>query len=237
MKLASGKRIGQSQQELAIAVFFSFFLHAAIIALALVIRMAITVRVFAPPSYNVKLVGLPQDLAPSMSETPAQPPAAATKPPAKKAEPRPAKPAAHKGAMPEFTQKQAKPAPRDQEETEPAPAQQAASAAKAQGNAGGVAVASSSGEFKFPQYLMVIRQNIERNWNPPPGAVGMKAKVQFTVLRSGRVGDAKLEASSGNFYFDQAAVRAILLSSPFPPMPDGFYKESENFSVDLMEKE
>ena len=84
MKLASGKRIGQSQQELAIAVFFSFFLHAAIIALALVIRMAITVRVFAPPSYNVKLVGLPQDLAPSMSETPAQPPAAATKPPAKK---------------------------------------------------------------------------------------------------------------------------------------------------------
>jgi outer membrane biosynthesis protein TonB len=50
------------------------------------------------------------------------------------------------------------------------------------------------------------------------------------------VGDVQLEASSGNFYFDQAAVRAIL-SSHFPAMPEGFYKEYEVFTVDLMEKE
>jgi TonB family protein len=53
----------------------------------------------------------------------------------------------------------------------------------------------------------------------------------------GRVGEAKLVESSGNFYFDQAAMRAILASSPFPPLPEGFFKEYETFSVDLMEKE
>jgi len=62
-------------------------------------------------------------------------------------------------------------------------------------------------------------------------------KVVFRVLRSGRVGEAKLQEASGNFYFDQAAMRAILASSPFPPLPEGFFKEYETFSVDLMEKE
>ena len=66
---------------------------------------------------------------------------------------------------------------------------------------------------------------------------GAKAKVEFTVLRSGRVGNAKLQVSSGNFYFDQAAVRAILMSSPLPPMPEGFYQDYAVFTVDLQEKD
>jgi outer membrane biosynthesis protein TonB len=49
------------------------------------------------------------------------------------------------------------------------------------------------------------------------------------------VGEVKLQDSSGNFYFDQAAVRAILLSSPFPPMPEDFYKDFAVFSVDMQE--
>jgi len=51
------------------------------------------------------------------------------------------------------------------------------------------------------------------------------------------VGESKLEESSGNFYFDQAAMRAILSSSPFPPLPDDFSQEFALFSVDLMENE
>jgi TonB family protein len=51
------------------------------------------------------------------------------------------------------------------------------------------------------------------------------------------VGDTRLTESSGNFYFDQAAMRAILSSSPFPPLPEGFFKDSEVFSVDLVERE
>jgi outer membrane biosynthesis protein TonB len=43
--------------------------------------------------------------------------------------------------------------------------------------------------------------------------------------------------SSGTFGFQQAAVRAIRSSNPFPPLPEEFAKQSLEFSVDLMEKE
>ena len=76
------------------------------------------------------------------------------------------------------------------------------------------------------------------NWNPPQGVKGVKAKVTFRVIRSGRVfGDATIVQSSGNTYFDLAARRAILSSSPFPPMPDDFYKEYAEFTVDLLPEE
>jgi outer membrane biosynthesis protein TonB len=58
------------------------------------------------------------------------------------------------------------------------------------------------------------------------------------VIRSGRVfGDATIVLSSGNTYFDLAARRAILSSSPFPPVPDDFYKEYAEFTVDLAPEE
>jgi TonB family protein len=102
-----------------------------------------------------------------------------------------------------------------------------------------VVVASASGtrDPKFDSYLPRVFVKLEQNWNPPPGVKGAKAKVLFTILRSGRVGDFKLLESSGNFYFDQAAMRTILASSPFPPLPEGFFKDSESFIADLMEKE
>ena len=96
---------------------------------------------------------------------------------------------------------------------------------------------SAAPEFKFPPYLALIREKIERNWNPPPGARGIRATVTFKILRSGRVIDASPTQLSGNFYFDQAAMRAILVASPFPPLPEGFFREFEVFSVDLTERE
>jgi TolA protein len=136
--------------------------------------------------------------------------------------------AVSKDAMPELDQKKTEKKAAD-ENIPPAE-----SAGKKQES---VAVASTTAEFKFPPYLAIVRDKVERNWNPPPGAKGVKVKVTFKVLRSGRVGEANLQESSGNFYFDQAAMRSILASSPFPPLPEGFFKEFETFSVDLMEKE
>jgi TonB family protein len=247
MKLLSGKRIGQSGYELALAVFFSFFIHAAIIAAALFLYMAAAPKKYVPPFYNVKLVGLPAETAP---QTPV-PQAAPLLPPApkdeKKTEPKKAEKAAPKaaritakqGAMPEFSQQKQKLAKQETEASQQATSKPIPSAAPVKTNVKteGVNEPISSEDFKFPEYLATIRLRIEQNWNPPPGIRGTKAKVQFRVLRSGRVADAKLQESSGNFYFDQAAVRAILLSTPFPEMPDGFYKDHEDFSVDLIGKE
>ncbi len=228
MRLLTGKKIGQSGQELIVAVSFSFILHVIFLFAAIFFYMMTTPKIFVPPFYDVALVAQPAGL-------PEVPPQAPTAPPQEKKQEAKLKghkaPAASKqGAMPEL--KKQKPAREEPEEQE-------GKATKATAPAGQpVAVTAATGqEFKFPPYLAIIRDKIERHWNPPPGTRGIKAKVTFSVLRSGQVGGANLEASSGNFYFDQAAMRAILTASPFPPLPEGFFKESAPFSVDLMEKE
>jgi protein TonB len=243
MKLLTGKRIGQSGGELKRAVLFSFISHVIFFFAVLFLVVQGSPRFVAPPSYRVKLVDLPPNAAnlpPTMSEQVAHAPAPVVKPqamptakaaPAKAgARPAPSLPAAvRKDAMPELDTKPAKKAVEEAE-----PAQPSAAAGMKQES---VAVASTTQEFQFPPYLLIVRDKVERNWNPPPGAKGAKVKVTFRILRSGRVGEANLQESSGSFYFDQAAMRAILASSPFPPLPEGFFKDYETFSVDLMEKE
>jgi TonB family protein len=250
MKLSSGKRIGQSGQELAAAAFFSFFLHVIFLLAAVFLYLNVRPRTYVPPSYVVKLVGppagpteLPQ--APSGGRQPSLPKQEVkAAPKGQKAAQKERREPAKKWAMPELARplqkrvpvEPAKPAEIPHEQP-PASASGIPSGARGSGvMAASVAVAGPQ-DFKFPPYLAVVREKIGQNWNPPPSAKDNKVKVRFNILRSGRVGDVQLEASSGNFYFDQAAVRAILSSSPFPPMPEGFYKEYEVFSVDLMEKE
>lgn len=261
MRLFSGKRAEQSGHEFAIAVSFSFLLHLLVVLAAFFLTTMATHKRYAPPFYQVKLVGSPADLSQASSGGEAAPSVpskesaaktekaapkeikAALKP--KKAVQAPQKVLPKKGVMPELHQK---PAAAAQAKPQTAPTEPAArpsasegspvkSGGKAAGASVGVAVGTTSQEFKFPPYLVIVREKIEKNWNPPPGAKAEKVNVLFKILRSGRVGDAKLEKSSGNFYFDQAAMRAILLSSPFPPLPEGFYKEHEEFSVDLMDRD
>jgi TonB family protein len=103
------------------------------------------------------------------------------------------------------------------------------------------AVAVSAGqENQLPGlsgYLPLVREKIARNWNPTPGVRDARSKVLIRILRSGRVGEVKLLESSGNFYFDQAANRSILSSSPFPQLPDEYPREYLEVSVDLTEKD
>jgi TonB family protein len=250
MRLFSGKKIGQSGPELVLAILFSFILHAlVIIASFYVITVVAIPKAIIPPFYQVKLVGRPADLAEApQGDALPSPPQKEEKPrvPKKTQKPalKPRKASAKKGSLPDLLPRKQKTPPQEQKAAESAPPGPSSERAtpengptKPVGKSEGVAIGSTSQEFKFPPYLAIIREKIEQNWNPPPGGRDMKVKVLFRILRSGRVGDSKLEQSSGNFYFDQAAVRAILLSSPFPPLPEGFFKDYEVFSVDLMEKE
>lgn len=283
MRPSLGRRMGQSGNDLVHAVFFSFFLHGALVALALFIIYAVKPKIYVPPFYDVKLVGLPGGSASSASAAasattaaaaaappPPKPEVATSREPrqvTKKAPEQHVKISPKKEPTPEFSPRKPKAVPQASAKTVSKPVEHATPAAPMGahtspvgkpggvpggvpggtpggkpggvpgGRAEGVAVSASSADFKFPPYLALVRDKIQQNWNPPPGAVAAKAKVEFTVMRSGRVGDAKLLASSGNFYFDQAAVRAILMSSPLPPMPEGFYKDYAVFTVDLLENE
>jgi TonB family protein len=250
MRVFSERKISQSGTKLALAVFFSFLLHVLLFAASILMLSVVTPRTYIPPSYQVKLVGQPSDLTPeSQAQTAPAAPKKEEKPrkepvshKAKKAISKQSTTALKKGAMPELVQKQKKAVPEPaQPETTPeqaaGPSVPEQGPAKSGGTSEGVAVGTTSSEFKFPPYLAIVREKIEQNWNPPPSTKNVTAKVLFKILRSGRVDDPKLEKSSGQFYFDQAAIRAILLSNPFPPLPEGFYKDYEVFSVDLMEKE
>jgi TonB family protein len=219
MKLLTGKRVGQSGQELVVSVLFSFLLHLIILFGALFLYVRATPKVDVPPFYEVMLVGQPAGAPEILPPVPSAPPEQkqATK-----------KGASAKGGMPGL--KKQKAVPEYVAEDEVAGSENSSKKQEA------VAVTTPQ-DFKFPPYLAIIRVKIGRNWNPPPGAKGIRAKVQFTILRSGRVVEPDIVESSGNFYFDQAALRAIQSSSPFPQLPEEFFQEQVMLSADLMEKE
>jgi protein TonB len=84
----------------------------------------------------------------------------------------------------------------------------------------------------FLEHLLISR--IKSNWFPPPGTKGLKATVQFVLMKNGHVSDQPVVVgSSGNTMFDDAARMAILRSVPFPPFPPGFSKDKEVVTVTL----
>jgi TonB family protein len=212
MRLVTGKRIGQSRPELRRAVLFSFIIHALTIVATLILFKT-SPKFYVPPAYHVDLVGSVEPTEIVSEQAPALPPPPEPAPKVEaKSKPSPPKPE----AMPELKGRE--------------PAAPARSARQA------VAVAAPQ-EFRSPSYVALVLDKIKRNWNPTPGAVELKAKVIFTIHRSGRVIKLDLAESSGNFYFDQAAMRAVSASSPLPPFPDGVFSMSEEFIADLMPEE
>jgi len=80
-------------------------------------------------------------------------------------------------------------------------------------------------DFPFAFYIRQMKYKIASNWRIP----GSKKEervcwVSFKVDRNGRIFDIGIESSSGNLLFDQAAERAVVMSNPLPPLPDGFKK-------------
>ncbi len=252
MKFSSGKRVGQSGQELATAVSFSLFLHVTVF-LAVFLLFTVTPRSFVPPFYSVKLVGLPlessvpspvQGGAPHAPEKHPAKQAPAHHQKAKKAAEKRQHPATAKTGLPELNHSKAKAAKNEpvkpveqtagQQSATPAPSGEAPAAAGAA--AEGVAVATAQSDFKFGWYLERIRDKIGQHWNPPPDARDAKVRVVFSINRSGWLGDVNLmaEQSNGTFGFKQAAVRAVRASNPFPPLPEEFSRQTLEFTVDLM---
>ena len=227
MRLRSGKRIGQSGTELTLAVVLSCVLHI-LIGLAAVFMLKATPKVHVPLYYQVMLVGEPAELteAPPKEAPLPKKPKEQRKP--KKAVPKVKKATPKKSVMPEIAEQKPKPA---EEQPAEKPKEQLQPA-----GSGPVAVTTAQQDFKFTWYLALIREKIGQNWRPPPDTKDAKARVVFMINRSGWVEDVQPDAahSSGTFGFQQAAIRAIRSSNPFPPLPEEFSKMSVEFSVDLM---
>ncbi len=278
MRLLSGKRIGQSNLELAYAALLSFILHGVVFA-AVFLYVSATPKKYIPPVYQVRLVGQPQDISQAPSGGPAGggggvgsalPVPKHEAPPVPKHEERPAqkksaapqkvaRAAPKTGAMPELKQQKKRPIKEEEPRPEEMVKEQSHASAGATGGsavarggqpgsggpggaASGVVVGTPQQQgfyTRFQYYVESVRAQIGRNWRPPPDAKDAKARVIFTVNRSGWIAEVRLDEQNSNatFGFKQAAVRAIRSSNPFPSLPEEFAKQTLEFSVDLMEKE
>lgn len=90
-----------------------------------------------------------------------------------------------------------------------------------EGESGIITGASLTGAAK--EYYDSIEQKIKNEW-VLPGAMAQEAKKLRTVIgviikRDGTIEKIWVEESSGNIYYDRAALRAVKKASPLPPIP------------------
>jgi TonB family protein len=91
------------------------------------------------------------------------------------------------------------------------------------GGGGGIGVEGGVLGANAPWYLMQLRDKVASNWRPPasvghPGQA--KATFHFEVHADGSVAAVEPLEGSDNSLYDRAAMRAILESSPLPPLPE-----------------
>ncbi len=91
---------------------------------------------------------------------------------------------------------------------------------------GGEGVRLDVKDFPFSYYLAALRTRIQSNWDPPyqttRSSISRKAIIYFKIQRNGDVSNITVENSSGDRLFDQAALRAVTLANPLPPLPFDF---------------
>jgi len=78
------------------------------------------------------------------------------------------------------------------------------------------------GDFPYTLYIDRMKTLIGGRWYRPQLAAGPTTTIHFTIERDGAIRDAAIETASGNGTFDRAALRAVLESSPLPPLPFGY---------------
>ncbi|MFQ5509978.1 MAG: energy transducer TonB [Leptospirillia bacterium] len=73
-----------------------------------------------------------------------------------------------------------------------------------------------------PKYLALVERRVNSRWSPPDIFRDRKevgVTLAFEIKNTGDLVRVKVLHSSGSSYYDQAAIRAVLLSGPFPPFP------------------
>jgi len=77
---------------------------------------------------------------------------------------------------------------------------------------------------KYWAYFGQVRQRISAKWVYPRPAGGQgiegKALIDFDIAKDGRLEYVQLTRSSGTTILDDAALVAVKLAQPFPPVPD-----------------
>ncbi len=196
--------------------------HLTLLSVMFVLRPARDMVVPGPDVVQVSLIGEPEPPAPA-PVIKANDAVAPDEPDGVRIEKPRAKP------KPEVKQQTKVPDPKApvpvQRDTPPSPSSERRTvlpyAAVGAGMSGQVSVDDAN--FEFAYYLQMVRAQIARNWTPPAGSSpGARAEVYFRVNRAGEITGLMLESSSGGEYFDQTALRAVVITQQLPPLPLGY---------------
>jgi TonB family protein len=102
------------------------------------------------------------------------------------------------------------------------PAAQPPASAPGQAEATVPMATTIEGDFPYTIYIDRMKNLIGTHWYRPQVTAGATTTIRFVIDRDGGIRDATVEAESGNGTFDRAALRAVLESSPLPPLPFGY---------------
>ena len=80
------------------------------------------------------------------------------------------------------------------------------------------------------EYLIEIIERVKRNWNLPKYLTdqSFRAELEIKINAQGKVTEKKIITSSQNEVVDGKVLKAIELSSPFPPPPESVRKLIED---------
>jgi protein TonB len=86
--------------------------------------------------------------------------------------------------------------------------------------------AFDSADFNYSYYVTQMLATIGANWFKPTDQAVTPPVIFFRINRDGSIADVRIERSSGLPFVDRAAQRAVLASSPLPPLPADFHEGS-----------
>ena len=83
-------------------------------------------------------------------------------------------------------------------------------------------VATDLPNFPYPWYISQVRQMLWVAWQKRMPASSAEGVVVFVIRRNGAFTDLRMESSSGERDFDDAALESVQAASPFPALPSDF---------------
>jgi protein TonB len=86
--------------------------------------------------------------------------------------------------------------------------------------------AFDSADFNYSYYVTQMLATIGANWFKPTDQTVTPPVIFFRIGRDGSISDVRIERSSNLPFVDRAAQRAVLASSPLPPLPADFHEGS-----------
>jgi TonB family protein len=81
---------------------------------------------------------------------------------------------------------------------------------------------------RFGYYEQLLRERVARNWRTEEvrQASAPTVIVMFEIVRNGSIRNVRLLQRSGIPTLDYSCQRAIESSAPFPPLPQGFERDT-----------